>query len=237
VSVATNVDPSADPAEGHTAKALDHALGELRLQTVALGGLVIDQVTTAIRALLSGDTQQAEGVLAREARVNELYRRVDRDAFALIALHQPMAGDLRLIKAISRIAVELERVGDEAKKIARFAVRVSGGEPVGPVAAVATYLRHMAALSAELLRNAVRALDETDPALAESVVIRDAELDEEFQSALRQVFTLAMEGAPYLRATIDTVLALKGLERIGDHAKNIARQVRFSTRGEAENAF
>jgi phosphate transport system protein len=69
------------------------------------------------------------------------------------------------------------------------------------------------------------------------VVIRDAELDEEFQSALRQVFTLAMEGAPYLRATIDTVLALKGLERIGDHAKNIARQVRFSTRGEAENAF
>lgn len=237
MSVTTNVDPTADPAAGHTAKALDHALGEVRLQTVALGGLVIDQVTTAIRALLSGDTQQAESVLAREARVNDLYRRVDREAFALIALHQPMASDLRLIKAVSRIAVELERVGDEAKKIARFALRVSDGEPAGPVTAVAAYLRHMAALSAELLRNAVRALDETDAALADSVVIRDQELDEEFQRALRQVFTLAMEGAPYVRATIDTVLALKGLERIGDHAKNIARQVRFATRGEAENAF
>jgi len=236
MSVASKVDPTSDPTEGHTAKALDHALGELRLQTVALGGLVIDQVTTAIRALLSGDTLQAEGVLAREARVNELYRRVDRDAFASIALHQPMAGDLRLIKAVSRIAVELERVGDEAKKIARFALRVSDGEPVGPVTAVAAYLRHMAALSAEMLRNAVRALDETDASLAEGVVIRDAELDEEFQRALRQVFTLAMEGAPYLRATIDTVLALKGLERIGDHAKNIARQVRFSMSGETSDA-
>jgi phosphate transport system protein len=227
---------SVDPAEGHTAKALDFSLGELRLRSVALGGLVIDQVTTAIRALLTSDAKQAVLVLEREARVDQLYRQVDRDSFALIALHQPMAGDLRLIRAVSRIAIELERAGDEAKKIARFAMRVSRGEPAGPVVAVAPFLRHMAGLSADMLRNAVRALDETDPALADSVVLRDAELDEEFQTALRRVFTLAMEGAPYVRATIDTVLALKGLERIGDHAKNIARQVCFSTRGEATQA-
>jgi phosphate transport system protein len=225
-----------DPAEGHTAKALDFSLGELRLRAVALGGLVIDQVTTAIRALLTRDAKQAVLVIEREARVDELYRQVDRESFELIALHQPMAGDLRLIRAVSRIAIELERVGDEAKKIARFAMRVSRGEPAGPVVAVAPFLRHMAALSADMLRNAVRALDETDAALADSVVLRDAELDEEFQSALRKVFTLAMEGPPYVRATIDTVLALKGLERIGDHAKNIARQVCFSTRGEATHA-
>jgi phosphate transport system protein len=221
-----------DPAEGHTAKAFDFSLGELRLQAVALGGLVIDQVSTAIRALLTGDSYQAQRVLERETRVDQLYRQVDRDSFALIAMHQPVAGDLRLVRAISRVAIELERAGDEAKKIARFAIRVSGGEPVGPVTAVAPFLLHMAKLSADMLRDAVRALDETDVALAENVVTRDAELDAEFQSALRRVFTLAMEGETYLRATIDTVLALKGLERIGDHAKNIARQVCFATRGE-----
>ena len=224
---------TADPTEGHTAKGLDFTLSELRLQAVSLGGLVIDQASVAIRALLTRDGQLALLVLERETRVDQLYRQVDRDAFALIAMHQPMAGDLRLIRAVSRIAIELERVGDEAKKIARFAMRISRGEPAGPILAVTPFLRHMASLSAEMLRNAVRALDETDVALADSVVLRDEELDEEFQSALRKVFTLAMEGPPYVRATIDTVLALKGLERIGDHAKNIARQVCYSIRGES----
>ena len=83
-----------------------------------------------------------------------------------------------------------------------------------------------------MLRNAVRALDETDSELARSVAIRDRELDDEFQRALRQVLTLVMEGEPYMRATIDTVLALKGLERIGDHAKNISEQVLFLIAGE-----
>jgi phosphate transport system protein len=227
---------SVDPTEGHTAKALDFSLGELRLQAVALGGLVIDQVNVAIRALLTRDSQLALLVLERETRVDQLYRQVDRDSFALIAMHQPMVGDLRLVRAISRIVIELERAGDEAKKIARFAMRVTRGEPVGPILAVTPFLRHMASLSADMLRNAVRALDETDVALADGVVVRDEELDEEFQSALRKVFTLAMEGPPYVRATIDTVLALKGLERIGDHAKNIARQVCFSIRGESTHA-
>ena len=164
-------------------------------------------------------------VLAAARR--DLERRIDREAFELIALHQLVAGDLRFVKAISRVIVELERVGDEAKKIARFALRVVDGEPQGPVAIMASSLRHMADSSSSMLRTAVRALDEADLALARSVTARDAELDVEFESALRQVFTLVMEGAPYLRATIDTVFALKGLERIGDHAKNIAEQVVF----------
>jgi phosphate transport system protein len=222
-----------DPVEGHTAKALDQALAELRLDAVTLGGLVIDQVSVSIDALIHGDESRARLVLSREEQVNRRTRSLDREATEAMARYQPMAGDLRLVKAIWRIAVELERVGDEAKKIARFAVRVSAGEPVGPVAAVAKYLRHMAELSAAMLRNAVRALDETDLELARSVAIRDRELDDEFQRALRQVLTLVMEGEPYIRATIDTVLALKGLERIGDHAKNIAEQVLFLVSGES----
>jgi phosphate transport system protein len=221
-----------DPLEGHTARALDTALAELRLSAVSMGGLVIDQVSIAIRALLDGDAALAELVLSRESQVNDLERTVDREAFRLIALHQPVAGDLRMAKAVSRITVELERAGDESKKIAKFAARLATGEPQGPVRAVARYLRHMADLTTSMLRDAVRAFDEYDSAMAQSVARRDSELDAEFAAALRQLLTIAMQDQRFLGATIDTVFALKGLERIGDHAKNIAEQVVFVASGE-----
>nr|WP_298719822.1 phosphate signaling complex protein PhoU [uncultured Steroidobacter sp.] len=221
-----------DPVEGHTAKAFDAALSDLRLQIVGMGGLVIDQVSSAVHALLDGDADTAKLVLAREEKVNELERFVDREAFRLIALHQPMASDLRMAKAASRITVELERAGDEAKKIAKFAGRVATGEPQGPVLAVARFLRHMAELTTGMLRDAVRSLDESNADMARAVRARDSELDAEFAAALRQILTLAMQDARFLGATIDTVFALKGLERIGDHAKNIAEQVLFVTSGE-----
>lgn len=227
----TSMQPS-DPVEGHIAKAFDAALSDLRLQIVAMGGLVIDQVSTAVRALLDGDAALADVVLVREDKVNELERFVDREAFRLIALHQPMAGDLRMAKAASRITVELERAGDEAKKIAKFATRLATGEPNGPVHAVAPYLRHMAELTNGMLRDAVRSLDESNAEMAREVSARDSELDAEFAAALRQLLTLAMQDARFLGATIDTVFALKGLERIGDHAKNIAEQVVFVASGE-----
>lgn len=221
-----------DPVEGHTAKAFDAALSDLRLQLVTMGGLVIDQVSSATRAVLDGDASLAQLVLSREEKVNELERFVDREAFRLIALHQPVAGDLRMAKAASRITVELERAGDEAKKIAKFAARLASGEPLGPVRAVARYLRHMADLTAGMLRDAVRSLDESNADMARQVSTRDAELDSEFDAALRQILTLVMQDSRYLGATIDTVFALKGLERIGDHAKNIAEQVVFVASGE-----
>ncbi len=221
-----------DPTEGHTSRAFDQALAELRLNVVAMGGLVVDQVASAARALLDNDMDAARLVLGREERVNKFEQRVDHEAFQLIALHQPVAGDLRMARAISRATVEFERAGDEAKKIARFALRLGEGEPQGPVVAVARYLRHMADLSASMLRSAVRALDESDAEMAARVEVRDEELDGEFQAALRQILTLIMEDQRYLKATIDTVLALKGLERIGDHAKNVAEQVLFMLSGE-----
>jgi phosphate transport system protein len=171
-------------------------------------------------------------VLARESQLNKFERDIDREAFRLIALHQPVAGDLRMAKAVTRITVELERVGDESKKIARFAARLATGDPPGPVRAVARYLLHMAELTAGMLREAVRAFDEADPDLARAVASRDSELDAEFAAALRQLLTLVMEDQRILGATIDTVFALKGLERIGDHAKNIAEQVVFVSSGE-----
>jgi phosphate transport system protein len=100
------------------------------------------------------------------------------------------------------------------------------------VRAVARFLKHMAELTTGMLRDAVRALDEADPDLARGVTRKDSELDEEFAAALRQLLTLAMQDQRFFSATIDTVFALKGLERIGDHAKNIAEQVVFVASGE-----
>jgi phosphate transport system protein len=222
----------ADPLEGHTSKTVDQALHDLRTNAVEMGGLVIDQVGSAVRSLLDRNSRLAEVVLSREPQVNDYESRIDRESLTFIALHQPVASDLRAARAISRAALELERVGDESKKIARFAVKVGAVAPHDPVSAVARSLRHMATLSTTMLRGAVRALDEANPALARDVLDRDRELDEEFAAALRQVMSFVMEDQQFLRATVDTVFALKGLERIGDHAKNISEQVLYMVEGE-----
>ena len=218
--------------EGHISKTVDQALTELRTHAVEMGGLVIDQVGSAVRALLERDGALAERVLAREPAINDYESRIDRESLTFIALHQPVASDLRVARAISRAALELERVGDESKKIARFALKIGAVASHDPVAAVARSLRHMATLSAAQLRSAVRALDEADPVQAREVLERDKQLDDEFASAIRQLMSFVMEDQQFLRATVDTVFALKGLERIGDHAKNIAEQVVYLVEGD-----
>jgi phosphate transport system protein len=221
-----------DPLEGHTSKAVDHSLTDLRTHAVEMGGLVIDQVGSAVKALLDRDLRLAELVLSREPLVNDYESRLDADTLTFIALQQPVASDLRATRSIARVALELERVGDESKKIARFAARAGAASEHDPVVAVARYLRHMAALSTAMLRSAVRALDEASPELAREVLARDKEVDAEFATALRQLMSFVMQDHQFLRATIDTVFALKGLERIGDHAKNIAEQVLYMVEGE-----
>jgi phosphate transport system protein len=221
-----------DPIEGHTSKTVDQSLHGLRLHAVEMGGLVIDQVGSAVRALLERDPRLAEHVVSREHQVNEYESRLDRDSLTFIALQQPVANDLRMARAVARVGLELERVGDESKKIARFALRLGTASAADPVVAVARYLRHMADLAVEMLRAAVRALDESNPALAQGVLARDAEIDREYATALRQLMSYVMQDHQFLKPTIDTMFALKGLERVGDHAKNIAEQVLYMVEGE-----
>mgnify|MGYP001149891139 CR=1 FL=1 len=132
----------------------------------------------------------------------------------------------------ARRAVERPGSGRPRQSLAEHQAILVAVAAHDPVVAVARYLRHMATLSSSMLRNAVRALDEANPALAREVLERDKELDEEFATALRQVMSFVMEDQQFLRATVDTVFALKGLERIGDHAKNIAEQVLYMVEGE-----
>jgi len=222
----------AEPGEGHTSKSVDQSLHALRMHAVEMGGLVIDQVGAAVKALLDRDPRLAEVVLSREALVNDYDGRLDRDSLTFIALQQPVANDLRMARAVARAGLELERVGDESKKIARFALQLGQASSHDPVVAVARYLRHMADLSVAMLRSAVRALDESSAELAWDVLARDQELDREYATALRQLMSFVMQDHQFLKATIDTMFALKGLERVGDHAKNIAEQVLYMVEGE-----
>jgi phosphate transport system protein len=221
-----------DPVEGHTIRSVDQSLASLRNHVVEMGGLVIDQVGSAVNSLLDRDAQLADLVVSREPMVNDYETRLDRDSLTFIALQQPVANDLRAARAIARAGLELERVGDESKKIARSTLRRGTTSSHDPVSAVARYLRHMAALSTSMLRSAVRALDESDPELAREVLARDKELDHEFATALRQLMSFVIEDQKFLKPTIDTIFALKGLERVGDHAKNVAEQVLYMIEGE-----
>ncbi len=227
---------SGDPVEGHTLRATDYSLGDLRLHTIVLGSLVIDQVGDAIGALLNADRDLAAEVLRREVRINELSAWIDHQVFECIALRQLVAVDLRLARSITRIVVDLERAGDEAKKLARIAERVDAVEHAGPVNTVAARLRHMADLVVSMLRAALRGLDEANLHVAAGVAQQDADVDSEFAAALRLLLTRAIEGRSSGSAVIDTVFAAKALERIGDHAKNIAEQVRYYLEGGARVA-
>ena len=223
--------PVNEGSEGHTIKAYDGALTDLRQRAHAMGGLVAGQVETAVQALLESDGAAAELVLRREQQINAWQTEIEAESFRLLARQAPVASDLRMVLAISRAVTDLERAGDESKKIARFALATAGHVVDGPSRVMHKSLRHMAELASEAMRVAVDALDRGDATVAHEVARLDRALDQEFEAALRQLMTVAMERHRLLKAVFDTVFALKSLERIGDHAKNVAEHVVFLVSG------
>jgi phosphate transport system protein len=216
--------------EGHSLKEFDAAMGALRLRVLAMGGLVIDQVTEATRAWLDRDRQAAELVVVREKQVNAYDTAIEGEIVSLLALRAPVAGDLRIIIAIARAVTDLERAGDEAKKIARLALNDTHDLPAS-LRPVYRHARLMSQICVRMLRQSMEALDESSQQQAMEVAQSDLELDAEFHLALRLVMTCVMEDPRTFRTTIETVFALKGLERIGDHAKNVAEHVVFLASG------
>jgi len=207
--------------EGHISRAFDGALAALHIRVVEMGGLVMDQVREAAAAYTDWQVGPAEHVLERERSVNEYNSRLNEEQLTLIARRQPVAGDLRAIMAMARVVAELERAGDEAKKIART-VTAQGGRP-GP--ATSRDVRHLGQLAVNLLRSALEAFDRLDSSLALEVIARDKELDTEYAAGLRRLMTRAMEDPRQVSIALEAAFALKSLERIGDHARNLARQV------------
>ena len=186
-----------------------------------MGGLVLDQVRAATQAYTEWDEEGALQVIEREGEVNSYKRSIDGDQLQLIARRGPVASDLRAILALSRCVAELERAGDEAKKIAR---NVLGAGP-RPGPATSREARHLGDLSGSLLRLALEALDTIDFSKCNEVIVRDNDLDAEYAAGLRRLLTRAMEDPRQLEVAVEAAFVLKSLERIGDHARNLARHI------------
>jgi phosphate transport system protein len=209
--------------EGHTSRAFDGALAALHVRVIEMGGLVLDQVREAAQAYTEWDAKSAERVLERERTVNQYDRSIDSEQLALIARRQPVANDLRAIIAMSKAVGELERVGDEAKKIARTVL----GRGARPGPGTTTDARHLARLAVNLLRLSLDAFDGLELSVAAEVIRRDRELDTEYAAGLRRLLTRAMEDPRNFDVALEAAFVLKSFERIGDHARNLARHVQW----------
>src|SRR5262245_60862332 len=213
--------------EGHTARAFDGDLSSLHIQAVAMGALVIEQVQLAVNAYSTWDRSVATLVLERERKINHYDAEIEEAALQVIARRQPVAQDLRAVFAIDKVVTELERAADEAKKLALAVLAESDSSGFRPGAATAREARQIGRLAVAMIRAAMEAFDHLDPVVAGTVAEQDQEMDSEYAAALRRLVTRAMEDARHLHATIEAAFMMRSLERIGDHARNIAHHVGF----------
>ena len=213
----------------HISKQYDQDLEALRSRMMQMGGLVESQIRSAVAGYLDGDPAKIEQVIAADARVNELEVAIDDDLRHVIVRRQPAASDLRLIMAVSKTVTDLERIGDEAAKIARMAreINASGRAQATRLATIS----HVSEIALGMLRKSLDAFARLDAAAAARVIGEDAAIDAEFHAILRQLITFMMEDPRTISTSINIVWVAKAFERIGDHAKNIAEQVIYIVKG------
>ncbi len=212
----------------HTSKHFDAALETIRAQVLEMGGVVEYQIRYAAEALRTGDTALVDRVLADEARVNLAEREIDEACTQLIARRAPAANDLRFVMMVYKTLTDLERIGDEAKKIAFVARTLRIRERSAPAAA---QIQRVAALVVDMLRRALDALARLESEGAPEIVRLDEEVDEHFKGILRQLLTYMIEDPRTISRSIDMIFVAKSLERIGDHAKNISEYVIYMIKG------
>ena len=218
------------PVTEHTNKQYDEDLEAIRTSMLQMGGLVESQVRSAVGSYLSGDTEGIDNAIATDARVNDLERALDEDLRTVIVRRQPAASDLRLIMAVSKTVTDLERIGDEAAKIARMAREIHAGGNKGSMGRPAM-VNHVSEISIGMLRRSLDAFARLDAAAAARVIGEDAAIDSEFHAIVRQLITFMMEDPRTISASINVIWVAKAIERIGDHAKNIAEQTIYIVKG------
>jgi phosphate transport system protein len=212
----------------HVSKQFDAELESMRSRVLEMGGLVEAQIRRALEALASGDVALSDEVIAQDHRVNAMEVAIDGDCSQVIVKRQPAANDLRLILAITKTVTDLERMGDEAQKIARMAKSMHEREMPG---ARVVDINHAAEVALSMLRRALDAFARLDVGAAARVIQEDAAIDSEFRSILRQLITYMMEDPRTISTALEIVWVAKALERMGDHAKNMAEQVIYIVRG------
>lgn len=218
-------------SDKHLSTQFDSELSGISTRVLEMGGLVESQVAQAMYALANFSNETAGQVLTLEEKVNQMELDIDRDLSSIIARRQPTARDLRLLIAVSKTIGNLERVGDEAARIARTVQRlVNTGVssrlrlPVSDVAFEAT-------LATSLLRKALDAFARLDVDKAVEVLKQDDQIDQEFEGLMRKLITFMMEDPRTISSSIDLVFVAKAIERVGDHAKNLAEQIIYIVKG------
>lgn len=213
----------------HLSSQFDEELSSLRTHVLQMGGLVETQISSAIHAYSSGEIASVKSIVDADHKVNELEKAIDDDCAHVIARRQPTASDLRLILSISKIVTDLERAGDEAKKIAKGVRRIYENGHVPSQFGIG--VRHLAEAAILMVRQSLDAFARLDNELAQSVIRADTQVDTEFKSIIRQLITHMMEDPRTITTSIDIITIARAIERIGDHAKNISEQVIFVVEG------
>jgi phosphate transport system protein len=215
--------------EKHLSTQFDSELSAVSGRVMELGGLVESQIHQAIYALSQFSVEAANAVSAAESRVNAMEVDIDRELSSIIARRQPTARDLRLLIAISKTTANLERVGDEAEKIARMVRSII--ESGSPRSLPSLELRVAADMASGLLRKALDAFARLDTAAALSILKEDDLIDKEFDGFVRKLITYMMEDPRMISPSLDLLFLAKAIERIGDHAKNIAEFIIYVVKG------
>ncbi|MGM0701900.1 MAG: phosphate signaling complex protein PhoU [Pseudomonadota bacterium] len=222
------MDITSETHSQHISRQFNQELEELKTHLMTMGGLVEQQVQQAIQALLDGDSRLAEEVSEGDHQVNEMQLKIDDECTRVLARRQPAASDLRLVLAVIRATADLERIGDEASKIARNALTlIESGNGVRGLIEV----RHISEHVRKMLRDALTAFARFDTELALQVVHEDDAVDDEYGSAMRSLMTFMMEDSRAIGPVLSVMWILRALERVGDHADNLAEYVIYLVKG------
>jgi phosphate transport system protein len=213
----------------HTFKQYDAELESLRGKVLEMGGLVEQQIVQALEALVKLDPNLAKEVMNNDHRVNALEVQIDEDCSHIIARRQPTAGDLRMVMMIIKTITDLERIGDEATKIARTAQKIFEEDRLYKPRF--NEIKAMVALVREMLSTALDGFARLDDSNTVAVAKQDEQVDEQFRAAMRQLITYMLEDPRTISMSLEVLFVAKAIERIGDHAKNIAEYVVYMVKG------
>jgi phosphate transport system protein len=213
----------------HTSKQFDTELEAVRARVLQMGGLVESQIRLAIEALVNGDVPLMNRIINDDHRVNAMEVEIDESCNQIIARRQPAAGDLRMVMTVIKTITDLERIGDEAEKIARMGKLLS--QRNGLILPRYTEIKHAAELALDMLRKSLDAFARLDLAYAAQVVRQDELVDEEFRTIMRYLITFMMEDPRTISTALEILFVAKAIERIGDHAKNMSEYVVYMVKG------